>query len=131
MKLQEVLELYKELEEHVSTLENSNVKLLLVGRPLKITDDTKFEGLEEVEKNIDEITFIGINILDEGILNSIVSDETTESSNFDFKFAYHLSYAKHNEDLALGIHPIKSARIIGSESINSLKDIKKLVPEIN
>lgn len=50
MKIQEVLELYKELEEYVSTLNKSNVKLSLVGRPLEITDDTKFEGIEEVEK---------------------------------------------------------------------------------
>lgn len=131
MKIQEVLELYKELEEYVSTLDKPNVKLSLVGRPLGITDDTKFEGIEEVEKNIDKITFIGINIIDEDILNNIFSYETNKHPSFDFKFAYHLSYAKHNEDLTLGIHPIKSAMIVGSESINSLEDIKKRVPEIN
>lgn len=130
MKIQEVLELYKELEEYVSTLDKPNVKLSLVGRPLGITD-TKFEGIEEVEKNIDKIIFISINIIDEGILNNIFSYETNKHPSFDFKFAYHLSYAKYNGDLTLGIHPIKSARIVGSESINSLEDIKKRVPEIN
>lgn len=131
MKIQEVLELYKELEEYVSTLDKPNVKLSLVGRPLGITDDTKFEGIEEVEKNIDKIIFISINIIDEDSLNNIFSYETNKHPSFDFKFAYHLSYAKYNGDLTLGIHPIKSARIVGSESIKSLEDIKKRVPEIN